>query len=869
MREWWNKLRGGARGIDDELAVHLEMEIERNIERGMSPEAARDAARRSFGNRSALAERTRESWGLPSLESILKDIRQGFRTMRRAPAFSLIVILTFALGVGINTAIFSVVHAVLLKPLPYPDAERLVWLGESTAKASGISVTWVNFQQWRANNHTFEDMAVFNRGERTLTGRGEPMVTQVVSVTSPYFNLLGMRPLKGRLLDASDDHPGAAPVAVLSHRFWSNQLGGNPTIVGSTVSLNGIAFEVAGVAEPIWEVWSADFYVALGRTAGSITDRRQHGSMRVLARLKPNITLAAAQADLDSIMQHLAETDPGPENDHRSAGKFLADYNTGDLRGTLLVLLGAATLILLIACANVSSLLLARSSARSGELAVRKAIGAGQLRLMRQLLTENIVIAIAGGSAGILFAWWGLRALLAIAPTGIPRLAETRLDSGVLLFACAITLAAGLLAGLAPVSVVRKISLATALKESARSAGVARGRQSFRTVLVVAEIALTFVLAFGAALLVRSLVAAQNVNPGVDSENVLMFSLQLPARAYATPEAIDHFYDRLLPELRTIAGVTAASAVSCPPGSVDCTDWFYSVPGKPQPPPSDVPIALMGSAQPGYFKTMRIPMRQGREFTEADRAAGPKIAIVNETLARRSFPHESAVGRQIKFGGPYRDGELLEIVGVSGDVRTYGLDTAHLPEIWRPAPQEHPSGMTIVMRTAGDPLALMPAVRTKVAELDRDLPLQRFGALNQMLDSGLARRRFSTLLLTLFAGLAMLLAGIGIYGLLSYWVSSREPEIAIRLALGASTSAILGWTSAHVLRLALAGVAFGAIGAWLSAQGLADLVFGIPARSPATFGLAAVTILTLAVVAAAIPARRASRVDAATRLHHS
>ena len=873
MRQWWSRVRAwatGRGGIDGDLAEEirgqLEMETDRFLESGMTLEAARAAARRHFGNTTTVTGNARVAWAFLSLENLLRDVRYAFRAMRRSPAFSLVVILTFALGVGVNTAIFSVVNAVLLKPLPYPDSERLVRLGEANNTAD-FSVTWGNFNYWRDDNRSFDDMAAYQFTGRTLTGRGDPMTTQGLTVTAPYYALLGMRPLLGRLLGQQDDQPGAPAAIVLSHRFWSSQLGGDPHIVGAALTLNGNPFEVAGVAAPLWTPWRVDYYLSLGRLAGKPTNRGQHGSIRAIARLKPGVTLTAARADLDAIMRHLAEVDPGPERDHHSFGIFLTEESIGDVRGTLLVLMGAAVLILLIACANVASLLLARNTARAGELALRKAIGAGQFRLVRQLLTETVVIAAAGGITGLVFAYCGLRLLVGVAPNTIPRLAETRVDPGVLLFACGITLAAGLLAGLGPVLLAGRIDLTGALKEGARMAGGGRHRQSARNALVVAEVAITFVLAFGSGLLLRSLAAAQNSNPGFDTAHLLTFSLDLPSKAYRSPEAVGQFYAGLTDGLRHVPGVTDVSAVTCPPPMGDCGDWFYSVPGRPDPPRDQVPISLINSAAAGYFHMMGIPLRQGREFNDTDGAKSPKVAVINETLARTWWPSESAVGRQIKMGGPYQEGSLLEIVGVVGDVRQSGLDTQPDPEIFRPAAQELDSAMAIMVRTAADPVQSMPAVRARVAALDRNLPLQRFGAVEASLGAGLARRRFSTLLLGLFACLAMLLAAVGIYGLLSYWVTSRQQEIAVRLALGASPPRILCWTSFQALRLAIVGVAFGALGGWVSARLLKDLVFGIQARNPETLVAAAVVVLTIAFVAAAIPSWRAARVDAARHLH--
>jgi putative ABC transport system permease protein len=873
MRQWWSKVRAwmaGRAAIDNDLAEEvcsqIEMETDALVERGMTPEAARAAARRHFGNATAVAEGAHDAWTFTAFESLLKDVRYGFRAMRRSPAFSLVVILTFALGVGVNTAIFSVVDEVLIKPLPYPNSERLVLLREANAKTQ-FSVTWGNFNYWRDGNRSFEDMAAFQGFGGTLTGSGDAVTTFGLSVTAPYYALYGMHPLLGRLLGPQDDLPGAPALIVLSHKFWQTQFGGDPNIVGTTLTIDGKPYEVAGVAAPLWTLGRTDYYLSLGKIMGKPASRAQHRSIGGIGRLKPGVTLAAARGDLDAIMRHLAEIDPGPEADHHSYAEFLNEVMVGDVRGTLLVLMGAAALILLIACANVTSLLVARNSARTAELALRKAIGAGQFRLVRQLLTENVTIALAGGTAGVLFAFCGLKILAGMAPRSIPRLADTHIDPGVLLFACAITLTAGVVAGLAPVLAARRIDLSVALKEGARVAGAGKGRQSLRNALVVAEVAITLVLAFGSGLLLRSLAAAQHTDPGFDTARLLSFTLDLPKQSYGSREAIRQFYARLTGDLRRVPGVADVGAAHCPPPMGDCGDWFYSIPGRPDPPRDQVPLSLFNMANPGYFRMMRIPIRQGREFSDTDRPGGPKVAVINETLARKWWPNETAVGHQIKFGGPYQEGDLLEIVGVAGDVRQYGRDAGTDPEIYQPSAQNVDSSATILVRTAGDPLKSMPAIRARVAALDRNLPLRHFDTLESALGAGLAQRRFSTLLLTLFAALAMLLAAVGIYGLLNYWVTSREPEIAVRLALGASPARILRWTSFHALRLAVAGVAIGAIGGWFAARLLRDMVFGIPPQSPATMAIAAAAVVALAFASAAVPSWRAARVDAAQRLH--
>jgi len=856
--------------IAAEIDAHMEFEIQENIARGMPPDEARAAAHRHVGNLTQIQERARDAWTFPSLETIAQDLRYGLRGIRRSPGFSLVVVLTLALGIGANTAIFSVVNAVLLRPLPYPAAERLVYLGESDPKAEGISVTWVNYQHWRNENHSFEDMAGFHTAHFTLTGRGEPMLTRAGVVTHGFFGLVGAHPVLGRVFSADDDQPGAAPTVVLDYRFWIGKLGADPGAVGATLALDGKPYQVIGVLPPGLHFFpqSIDFYLPLHQIEGEVVDRARHRSMRLVARLKPGVTLASATADLDRIMRRLAETDPGPEAQHRAYGAFLAEYMTGDVRPTLLILLAAVGLVLIIACANVASLVLARSTARARELAIRAAIGAGRTRLVRQLLTENLLLATLGGVAGGLLAQWGSRALIATGPRDIPRLAETTFDWRVLLFAAAITILTGLFTGIAPVFAAGRADLVSALKDSSRSA-TGRGGQRSRSTLVVAEIALTLVLAFAAGLLMRNLIGAQTADPGFVPEHVLALELVLPSASYKSPPAIAGFYGRLEQDLHGLPGVTAVGAVNCPPSGGDCGDWFYSVLDRPAPQPAEVPIAFFNTADRDYFSAMRIPMREGRAFASADLPAAPRVAIVNEAFARKWWPKEPAAGHRIKSGGPYRDGPIFEIVGVAGNVSQMGLGTEPYPEIYLPFSQSPNEAMVVMIRTGGDASSLAPAVRRRVTAVDRNLPIESLRPFERTVAASLAQRRFSTLLLALFAALAMALAAVGIYGLLNYWVRVREDEIAIRMALGAPRPSIMRWAGWQALRLALVGAGIGTLGCWAASRWLGSLVFGVPANNFTTLAAAALAVTAIAMIAAAIPVWRATQVDAVDKLHHA
>jgi putative ABC transport system permease protein len=875
LREWASKLRllaTGRGGLADDLGAeieaHVDFEIQENIARGMSPDEARRAARRHVGNLTGIQERARDAWTFRALETFAQDLRYGLRGMRRSPGFALVVVLTLALGIGANTAIFSVVNAVLLRPLPYPAAERLLWLGESDPKAEGISVTWVNYQHWRNENHSFEDMAGIRSAHLTLTGRGDPLLTRAGLATYGFFGLTGAHAVLGRVFGAADDQAGAAPTVVLDYRFWSGRLGGDPAIVGTTLALDGKAYQVIGVLSPGLNFFqpSVDYYLPLHGFEGETVDRARHGSMRLLARLKPGVTLHAAVADLDQIMLRLAESDPGPESQHRAHGEFLTEYTTGDIRPTLLILLAAAGLVLIIACANVASLVLARATARAREIAIRAAIGAGRTRLLRQLLTENLLLAIVGGAAGGLLAQWGSRALIAAGPRGIPRLSETTFDWRVLLFAAAITILTGLATGIAPVFSAGMADLVQALKDSSRSSA-GRGGQTARSALVVAEIALTLVLAFAAGSLLRNLIAAQTAGPGFVPEHVLALELVLPSASYKSPPAIGDFYGRLERKLNGLPGVAAVGAVNCPPSAGDCGDWFYSILDRPSPPPAEVPIALFNTADRDYFGAMRIPLRQGRAFNDGDRAGAPLVAVVNETFARKWWPNTPAVGHRIKWGGPYREGPAYEIVGIAGDVSQMGLGTEPYPEVYLPFSQQPSQAMVVMIRAGGDASLLAPAVRRIVTAVDRNLPIESLRPFERTLAASLAQRRFSTLLLALFAALAMVLAAVGIYGLLNYWIRVREDEIAIRMALGAPRPAILRWAGGQALRLSVAGAAIGMPAGWAAARGI-GLVLGASAGF-ATLSAAALAVIAISMVAAGIPVWRATQVDAVEKLHRA
>ena len=641
-------------------------------------------------------------------------------------------------------------------------------------------------------------------------------------------------------------------------------LSADPQIIGKTMNLDGSAYVIVGVLgrDPGFFLRPVDYYLPFRPSAAQAAKRDAHGSMRVLALLKPGITLAEARSDLNTIFERLAKTDPGPEDDHRAYAEYLPDERTGDVRHVFALLMGSVFLVLILACANVGSLLLIRMTTRAREMAIRTAIGAGRSRLARQLLTETVLIAVLGGAAGILLAYFGLRVLVELGPHDIPRLSEAKLDLPVLIFAAALTLAVGLVCALVPAFNSGNVTLSILLRENSAGSGSNRIGHALRGSLVITEIAVAVILLFASGILVRSLWVAETANPGFDPEHLLALELQLPASRYKGDAAILEFYDRLEAALRLQAGVESVGAVNCPPGAGDCGDWWYSVVERPAPAREDVPVTLVNMADSAYFKTMRIRLVEGRAPSDQDRAGGPAVATINEEMAHAWWKDaRSALGQHIKLGGPYMQGPVLEIVGVVANVPQMGLDSPPLPEIYFPSTQRVSSAMVISIRTRGTPGSVAEAVRKTLASIDSNVPIQSLKPLDAWLGETLAQRRFITSLLAIFAGIAVLLAAIGCYGVLNYWVSSRKQEIAIRLAMGAGTLAIVRRTGKQAAGLGVLGLAIGLAGGWGASRWMSSLVFGISAHDPLVLGAAALTAMLVVAMAAVIPLWRAISIN--------
>jgi putative ABC transport system permease protein len=803
-----------------------------------------------------------------SVETLLQNLRYALRVLARNPGFTAVAVITLAVGIGANTAIFSVVNAALLRPLPYEDPSRLVYIW-SAEKARGINQSTVSIpdlHDWRKQNRVFDRMAGWWSGTYNLSGGDEPRQVAGWMVSPNFFDLLGVRPELGRTF-ASDEEQGAeGRVVVLSHSLWMGSFGGDRRILGRTITLDGEPHNVIGVMPATFSSPFPDVQVWLPwpvRTE-SIAARGDR-FMRVVARLKRGATIERAQADMDTIGRRLAQT----YREDTGVTAYLvpaAQQITGNVRPALLVLLGAVGFVLLIGCANLANLLLARSAAREREFAVRAALGAGRLQLVRQLLTESVLLSILGGAVGILLAAFGVRYLRLTLVTQIPRAQEINLDGHVLLFTLGLSVLTGLAFGLFPALRSFKGELNERLKAGGRgwSAGVP-GRR-VRDLLVVCEMALALMLLVGAGLLVNSLERLRAMDPGFNPDKVLTCQVSLPSK-YKDPQ-IATFFQQLLERVRALPGVKAAGAtMTLPLRQTGGGFWGgLNIEGRPAATRESVPIVSFAQVTPGYFRAMGIPLLKGREFNDVDNHDGsPKVAIINGTLARRFFSDSDPVGKRICMGEGCSKGPWLTVVGVVGDAALESLTDPRFPQVFSPHAQGVEGGvaghMELALRASSDPLGLAGAVSNAVHELDKNQSVAEIQTLNEIVSASLAQPRFNTLLLATFAALALLLAAIGVYGVISYSVALRSREIGIRTALGAARGDVLRLVVGQGMSLALAGAAIGLIGALILARLISSLLYGVKPGDPPTFLAAFAVLVGVALFASYIPARRATKVD--------
>jgi len=799
------------------------------------------------------------------MDTLRQDIRYAFRRLLKSPGFTIVAVATLALGIGANSAIFSVVYGVLLKPLPYADPDRLVALYH-LSEGHRAAMSGPNFVDVRKLSQTLAGAAAVARSRVILTGRGDPVRLDGAEVSASFFNLLGVAPALGRGFNADETQPGHTKVAVLSYGLWQQRFGGSRTVLGQIITLDGVATQIVGVmpkgfAYPAGRV----IWMPLEETEAFTTTQRGAWYLSAIGRAKPGVSIDQVVAEVQTIGKQLARQYPDSNEGLDFTARPLQDAIVGDIRNAVLVLLGAVGFVLLIACTNVANLLLARAATRESEIAVRSALGAGRLRLVRQLLTESVILAVIGGGCGLLIAIWGLDWLISLEPEGIPRLSDVRIDTTVIWFTMALSFATGLLFGIVPAFHATSASLSRTLKQAGRGPLTTRGGARMRGALVIGEMALAVMLLAGAGLLIRSFVKLASVDPGFHAAQALTFELSLPDVRYEKEAQQITFFDQLLPRLQTIPGVKTVAAVQALPLSGSSFVISFEVGGRPPVPPSQQPAMQIRVATPGYFQTLGIPLTRGRLFTDDDRSGSSPVVLITETAARQYFPNEDPIGKSIKLGwghGPGTPRAGGEVVGIVGDVRDAGLDEAEPPQLYLPYRQWPVQGMAIVLQTSVPPVSVADAAKRAVYATDSNMPVANVRTLDQIVARSISQPRFYTVLLGLFAGVALLLAAIGIFGVLSYAVVQRTREIGIRMALGAQTRSVLGLIVRQAMLLAAVGVSIGIMLAWWLSQSLVSaMLFSTSPHDVSTYVVVAALLGAVALLASYIPARRAARVD--------
>ncbi len=813
------------------------------------------------------------------METLWHDLRYGWRTLWRHPGITSVAVIALALGIGANSAIFSVVNAILLKPLKVPHPERMVSLTENrNGETFGSTVAPSNFIAWRERNQVFEEMAAFAGQSHNLLGGDAPEQLNATRISASLFPLLSIQPALGRNFLPEEDKAGRERVAILSHNLWQRRFNSDPNVINRSMSLSGNDYRIVGVMPAGFEFPNADSELW---TPMAIHDGAVEGMggriIQVLARLKPNVTLDEAHAQMNSIAQQLAQERPDFNAGWGVQLTPLRELVVGNVRRSLLVLLGAVSFVLLIACANVANLLLTRAARRQREIAIRIALGASRLRLVRMLLTESMLLALLGGALGLLLAVWGVDGLLALAPGNLPRVEEIGIDRSVFGYTLAVSLLTGIIFGLAPALQASKPNLNELLKEGVRSSPAGFGRDRLRNLLVVTEVALSLVLLIGAGLLMRSFVRLQNVDPGFDPQNVVAMRTSLPDEKYAEDKQVVGFYRQAIERIRRLPNVKQAGAIHVLPWTGENSGRYFHPEGKPLPKAGEEATYNYRIVTPGYFETMSIPILKGRDFTFEDTAQSAGVVIVNEAMARLFWPGDEAVGKRVKHRGRETD-PWFTVAGVVGNVRHHWIGDSTQPEIYFSYAQvplldsrtieRHRRSMQIVIRGDGDPLSIVPAARREVAGLDPELPLFNIKTMDERLGYSLVRPRFNTLLMGIFAVVALVLAAVGLYGVMSYTVAQRTHEIGIRIALGARRSDVLMLVLKQGLALILAGVAIGLVAAFALTRFMSALLYDLSARDPYTFAAISLLLIAIALLACYIPARRATRVEPTVALRY-
>jgi predicted permease len=870
------------RELEEEMRFHLEMKVEENLAAGRSPDEARYAAQRQFGNQTLLREGSRDMWAVRSIETLFQDLRYGARTLLKNPGFTAVAVLTLALGIGANTAIFSVINAVLLQPLPYPDSGRLAMVWQKYTKRGWglVQVSYPNFAAIREQSQVFENVAATSYDWFNLTADGGPPERLIgMRVSASLFGVLAVSPLIGRPI-MEEDMTGEQRVVILSHGLWQRRFGSNAGITENSITLNGEVYTVVGVMPPEFQypppftvtmlsmpiTWpKADLWVPLARDASQKFPG--HRNLHLIGRLKPGVSPEQAQVEMNTIGARLEQQYPGYNTGMELSLTTLYEQVVGSVRQALWVLFGVVGFILLIACSNVASMLLARVSGRRKELGVRLAVGASRLRLIRQLLTEFVMLATVGGALGLLLAYLGCKLLIAVNPDKLPRTAEIELNWYALGFTAAVTLLTGIIFGLIPAFTASKLDLTESLKEEGRSAGGGISGGKSRRLLVVAEVALSLVLLIGAGLMIRSLVRMLAIDPGFKPERLLTLRLSLSSADYDDRQRQIGFYQQLMQRIERLPGVEAVAAINTLPMNGDIGNSSFNIEGRPSlqtrlnnEQPTNAAHRVVSH---DYFRMLGIPLERGRTFTAGDAAGTQGVAIINRTAARVFWPNEDPLGKRV---GPSGVPNWLTIVGVIEDVRHAALGVEPQAEIYWTYPQYPARRIDLLIRTTTDPLSLAGVVRNEIWAIDKTLPISDVRTMDELLSASVALPRFYSLLLTIFAAVALLLATVGIYGVISYAINQRTHEIGIRMALGACPRDVLSMIISQGMKLVLAGIGIGLVGALALTRLMKNLLFGVSATDPLTFIVIALILAFVALLACWIPARRAAKVDPITAL---
>ena len=887
MPDWKQEVRTRLEGLKlapsqeaeivEELAQHLEQVYERSLKSGATEAHARQTALLELAGDDLLKEIQRSQKPLhqaPVLETsgrsnlltdFLHDLRYALRMQLKNPGFTIVAVIALALGIGANTAIFSVVNTVLLRPLPYKDPERLVMVWEDATKNGYPRDTpaAANFVDWRDQNQVFEGMAAIADESFNLTGAGDPERLEGRTVSANLFPMLGVEPQFGRVFTAAEDQPGSNRVVLLSYGLWQRRFGGDSNIVGQSLTLNGESYTVVGVLPARFQFPTSDdqVWVPIAFTPEQAANRNRH-YLQVVGRLKPGVTLAQAQTEMNTIASRLQQQYPETNTDVGAAVTSLHEHLVGDIKPALLILLGAVGLVLLIACANVANLLLARAAVRQKEIAVRVALGARRLRLIRQFLTESVLLSTLGGVVGLVIAYTGLVLLRTFIPENISQAREISIDLKVLGFTLFVSVATGVIFGLAPAIQAVRFNQSETLKEGGRDAATGGSGKRLRSLLVTAEVAISLVLLIGAGLLINSFVRLRNVDPGFRSDNLLTMKIVMPESKYLDRERRIAFYTDLVQRVQSLAGVRSAAITTNLPLYRQGNSISVRIDGRPEPPPGQELIVVTRIISPGYFDTMTIPLLSGRKLSDQDTAATPTVAVVSETMARSFWPNEDPVGKRIAIGEIRSDRDWINIIGVVKDVRQVKLTADPKPQMYLTYRQfGFFDSRDLVVKTDVDPASMAATVRKAVWDIDKDQPVSNIQTMEAILADSIARQRFSMVLLAIFAGVALVLAGVGIYGVMSYSVAQRTHEIGIRMALGAQTGAVLKLAVGYGMTLVIIGIVIGLVAAFALTRLMSTLLFGLTATDPTTFTLISILLILVAAIASYIPARRATKVD--------